>query len=95
MKRDGVISKLKEQRQVLTQQYGVASLFLFGSVARDDTRPDSDVDLLVEFKQPIGLFQFIEVQQKLETTLAGCRREILPPNFGLFFEQKRGIYPLF
>ena len=75
MKRDDVLIKLKEQRQELTERYGVASLFLFGSVARDEARPDSDIDLLVEFKQPIGLFQFIELQQQLEALL-GCKVDL-------------------
>jgi predicted nucleotidyltransferase len=75
MKRDEVLSKLKEQRQELIVNYGVSSLFLFGSVARDDARDDSDVDLLVEFKKPIGLFEFIELQQRLETLL-GCKVDL-------------------
>jgi len=75
MKRDDVLIKLKEQRQELTERYGVASLFLFGSVARDEARPGSDIDLLVEFEQPIGLFQFIELQQGLEALL-GCKVDL-------------------
>ncbi len=42
------------------------SLALFGSVARDVARPDSDVDLLVEFSQPVDLFDFVRWQQYLE-----------------------------
>jgi predicted nucleotidyltransferase len=75
MKRHEVLEKLKQQRLELSKQYGIASLFLFGSVARDEARPDSDVDLLVEFKHPVGLFQFIELQQKLEALL-GCKVDL-------------------
>jgi len=75
MKRDEVLSKLIEHYQELTERYGIASLFLFGSVARDEARVDSDVDLLVEFKQPIGLFEFIELQQSLESVL-GCKVDL-------------------
>lgn len=71
MKRDDVVSKLLEHNQELSEHYGIESMFLFGSVARDEARADSDVDLLVEFKQPIGLFEFIELQQRLESIL-GC-----------------------
>jgi predicted nucleotidyltransferase len=39
--------------------FGVAHLSLFGSFARDEGREDSDVDLLVEFSRPVGLFQFV------------------------------------
>lgn len=75
MKRDEILFKLKGLRLELVKQYGVSSLFLFGSVARDEARPDSDVDLLVEFVHPIGLFQFIELQQRLEALL-GCKVDL-------------------
>jgi predicted nucleotidyltransferase len=83
MKRQEVLLKLQQQYQELALHYGVKALFLFGSVARDEARPESDVDLLVEFKQPIGLFQFIELQQQLETLLGckvnlGTRRSLKP-----------------
>ena len=61
MKRQEILLKLHQQSRELELHYGVSALFLFGSVARDEARPDSDVDLLVEFEQPVGLFQFIEL----------------------------------
>ena len=48
---------------------GVRSLALFGSVARNEAKPGSDIDLLVEFYQPVGLFQFITLKQYLERLL--------------------------
>lgn len=69
MKRNEVIDRLKRNRLELIEHFGIESLFLFGSVARDESRPDSDVDLLVGFKEPIGLFQFIDLQQRLEAIL--------------------------
>lgn len=68
MKRDEVLNTLKHNK-ILVEQYGIKSLYLFGSTARDEARPDSDVDLLVEFNRPLGLFEFIELQQKLESIL--------------------------
>ena len=55
MKRDEVLAILAAHREPL-QRLGVKSLTLFGSVARDEARPDSDVDLLVEFNQQGGFF---------------------------------------
>jgi len=43
----------------------VRSLELFGSVARGEAGPNSDVDLLVEFDRPVGLFHFFRVQRRL------------------------------
>ena len=69
MKRTEVLRILHEKRSELAEKYGVKSLALFGSVARDEARPDSDVDLLVEFDRPVGLFAFISLQQFLENLL--------------------------
>lgn len=70
MKRDEVLSILAAHREQL-HALGVKSLNLFGSVARDEARPDSDVDFLVEFTEPGGLFQLFRVQHYLEDIL-GC-----------------------
>ncbi|MDJ0541002.1 MAG: nucleotidyltransferase domain-containing protein, partial [Microcystis sp. M53603_WE2] len=58
MKRDEVLTILAKHREQL-EKLGVKSLSLFGSVARDEARFDSDVDLLVEFSKAVGLFEFI------------------------------------
>jgi uncharacterized protein len=75
MKRAEVLRILHENRGELAEKYGVKSLALFGSIARDEARPDSDVDLLVEFDRPVGLFAFIGLQQFLETLL-GCKVDL-------------------
>lgn len=51
---------------MLQDQYGVKHLYLFGSYARDDASPKSDVDLLVEFSRPTGLFGLASLQLFLE-----------------------------
>ncbi len=69
MKRDDVIRILTQAQRELHEQYAVKSLALFGSVARNEARADSDVDLLVELSRPVGLFQFIGLKQYLEFVL--------------------------
>ena len=71
MSRQEVLSTLKAQREALHQRFGVVRLTLFGSFARNEARPGSDVDLLVEFDKPVGLFSFLELQSHLEALL-GC-----------------------
>lgn len=68
MKRDRAIAILKLHQDKL-KDFRVKSLDLFGSVARDEARPDSDVDLLVEFDCPVGVFTFLRLQRYLETIL--------------------------
>jgi uncharacterized protein len=70
MKRKEVLAILAAHKDKL-KALGVKSLNLFGSVARDEARPDSDVDFLVEFTEPGGLFQLFKVQHYLEDIL-GC-----------------------
>lgn len=52
------------------------SLDLFGSVSRGESGPDSDVDLLVDFDRPIGLFHFFRVQRRIEEIL-GSRVDLV------------------
>ena len=52
MKRDEIIEKLREREADLRAQ-GVAHAALFGSVARGDDRPDSDIDILVDLDPAI------------------------------------------
>ena len=77
MEREVVIQILR-QNQAEINSYGVKSLALFGSVARGEARPDSDVDLLVEFDRPVGLFGLIALQQRLEELL-GCPVDLGTP----------------
>jgi hypothetical protein len=79
MKRAQVIAILNKHRIILSEHYGVKSLALFGSVARDEASANSDVDLLVDFDRPVGLFGLFALQDYLETIL-GCSVDLGTPN---------------
>ncbi len=49
-------------------EYGISRMAIFGSVARGDETPESDVDLLVEFSRPVGV-EFIDLAGALEKEL--------------------------
>lgn len=74
-----LVLKILRQNQAEIKSFGVKSLALFGSVARGEARPDSDVDLLVEFDRPVGLFGLVALQQRLEQLL-GCPVDIGTPD---------------
>jgi len=78
MERKNVVEILT-QNQTEMQEWGVKSLALFGSVARDEANPESDVDILVEFNRPMGLFGLIELQTRLEELL-GCKVDLGTPD---------------
>jgi predicted nucleotidyltransferase len=66
MDRADVVALLTARREEIVQRFGVRSLCLFGSMARGEARPDSDVDVLVEFEGPttfdahMGLLVYLE-----------------------------------
>ncbi len=79
MKRDEVLA-IVAQHQADLQEMGVKSLALFGSVARNEAKADSDVDFLVEFDdRPIGLFDVSRVRLYLEDVL-GCSVDMGSPD---------------
>jgi uncharacterized protein len=79
MKQDVVLQILKQKNTELTKQFGVKSLLLFGSVARNDATSTSDVDLLVEFNRPVGYFGLFALQDYLEKLL-GCPVDLGTPD---------------
>ncbi|MEM9271958.1 MAG: nucleotidyltransferase family protein [Cyanobacteria bacterium P01_F01_bin.143] len=68
MKRDEILAIVRANQRSL-QKLGVKSLSLFGSGARNQIKPDSDIDFLVEFDSPVGLFGLFQVQHYLEDIL--------------------------
>jgi predicted nucleotidyltransferase len=79
MKQDAVVEILKQNNAELTKQFGVKSLLLFGSVARNEATATSDVDLLVEFNRPVGYFGLFALQDYLEKLL-GCSVDLGTPD---------------
>ncbi|MCX6053449.1 MAG: nucleotidyltransferase family protein [Chloroflexi bacterium] len=60
-----VSALLKSHRDDMHQR-GVQSLDVFGSLARGEETSSSDIDILVEFYRPVGLFEFIRLKLYLE-----------------------------
>ena len=67
---------LAEQRDRLAAEFGVRSIALFGSVARNEATTGSDIDLLVEFDRPTGYFGLVRLQLYLES-IFGCPVDVL------------------
>jgi hypothetical protein len=60
----------------------IARLALFGSVLGSDFKPDSDIDVLVEF-QPghVPGLRFVSIEQELSQLLGGRRVDMVTPKF--------------
>lgn len=65
MNKTDIQNTLDEQKQYLSDRFYVKRIGLFGSFLRGEQTDESDIDLLVEFKQPVGL-EFIELKEYLE-----------------------------
>lgn len=77
MERDKILTLLKNRKRQL-KKFGVRSVSIFGSVARNKARKNSDVDILVDFERPIGLFEFARLKLYLEQAL-GRKVDLVTP----------------
>jgi uncharacterized protein len=57
--------ELREMLPGLRERYPISYLGVFGSWAREEQRPGSDLDLLVDFDGPIDLFAYARLQREI------------------------------
>lgn len=50
-------------------QFPISKVGIFGSFARNEDRPDSDIDILVTFEEPISLFTLVRIHRELSELL--------------------------
>ena len=81
MTRDELLIKLRELKPWLEEQ-GIVNVRLFGSYARDEAGPDSDVDLLVDVSRPMGI-EFLTTErllgERLSKPVEFCSWEVMRP----------------
>ncbi|OGB90772.1 nucleotidyltransferase [candidate division WOR-1 bacterium RIFCSPHIGHO2_01_FULL_53_15] len=61
--------KLSQHKDEVERKFNVSELGVFGSYVRDEQNKKSDVDILVDFKEPIGLFKFMDLEEFLHKIL--------------------------
>ena len=69
MTKNEILTFLRDKKEFLTQNYGVTSIGLFGSYARDEAREDSDIDIAVEMKKENKFMNFFNLKYYLEDNL--------------------------
>ena len=78
--------RIKDNLTVLSREYAVSEIGVFGSYARNEQTPDSDLDILVNFSRPVGFISFMELEQHLQHLLGGkidlVTRAALKPRIG-------------
>lgn len=67
------VQELRDRILPILLPYGVTRVAIFGSVARGDAGPESDIDILVDFEQPrprpLGLFAWVGLEEELSKRL--------------------------
>ena len=63
-----ILKILKTYKENCAEQYGIISIGLFGSAVRDESKADSDIDIVINLKKQ-DMFNIIGIKQDLEETL--------------------------
>lgn len=69
MKLEKIKEILTRHKEELRERFRVKEIGIFGSYVRGGQKKRSDVDILVEFDEPIGFFKFLELEEYLEKLL--------------------------
>ncbi len=90
--KEEILQTLKVLKPELQTRYKVKEIGFFGSFIRGEQSKTSDIDILVEFEAPIGLFKFLEFEEYLETRLGRkvdlVSRKALKPRIGRYILQE-------
>ncbi len=65
MKRDEVLAVLRQVKREYALQYGILEIGVFGSVGRDETRADSDIDICIKTRTP-NPFALVHIKELIE-----------------------------
>ncbi len=66
--KEHITKALKDNKVDLATRYHLTSIGIFGSFTREDFQDDSDIDILIDYDQPIGI-EFIDLAEELEKIL--------------------------
>ena len=77
MTRDEALERLKKSESNL-KKVGVTHLFMFGSTARGEAQPDSDIDLFFDYEiGKVGLYELMDIKE-LATKILGTETDMIP-----------------
>jgi uncharacterized protein len=65
MKRDDILSFLRDFKRNNSEKYGIIEIGVFGSIARDEARDDSDLDICIKTKTP-NPFVLVHIKEDIE-----------------------------
>ena len=62
-------NKLEALKPIISERFKVETIGIFGSYVRGEQKKKSDLDILVEFSEPISLFKYVELENFLSDEL--------------------------
>ncbi|MDY0151917.1 MAG: nucleotidyltransferase family protein [Candidatus Cloacimonas sp.] len=67
--KDSRLKKVYKAIEPFIEEFGISQIRIFGSYARGEETPQSDIDIIVDIGKQIGIYQFIGLKQDIEATL--------------------------
>ena len=77
------LQQLKDEILAIARKHNAERVYVFGSCARKEETPESDVDLLVDFNQNATLFDQVDIQDEMHSLL-NCKVDVV---------SRRGLHP--
>ena len=77
--RQEIFETLSQHLTQMRNEYGVKRIGVFGSFVRDEETGNSEVDILVEFSQAVGLIKFLQLEESLGDLL-GTKVDLVTKN---------------
>lgn len=77
--RKEIFDLLSQNFLQMRNDFGVEKMGVFGSFARGEQRSESDIDILVEFSHPVGMIDFIRIENRLQDLL-GIKVDLVTRN---------------
>lgn len=71
------VEEIKMKAAPVLARHGATEAYLFGSAARGEATPESDIDILVRFKELVGLFGFVRTKLELQDALEGLTVDLV------------------
>ncbi len=83
---------LKKHKSIVEKRFKVKEIGIFGSYVKGEQRDNSDIDILVEFYEPIGVFAFLDLEEYLtglfNTKVDLVSKKTLKPRIGKYILQE-------
>lgn len=83
---------LKKHKSIIEKRFKVKEIGIFGSYIRGEQKDISDIDMLVEFYEPIGFFAFLDLEEYLtglfNTKVDLVSKKALKPRIGKYILQE-------